>query len=417
MDLNQDSGRITRVIFDYAARIGQEQDTGAFLRLNADMARDLVAADRCSIWLVDHEAGQIHTEVAHGVGEIRIALGQGLVGACVEHGKPVLVNDTSADERFLNRIDKSSGYVTRSILVIPLRAADGRIIGAFQALNKPGGFTDADVTLLGLAASYSASAVETQRLRTEAEQARIMRRELEIARDVQARLVPQAPPKLEGLDCASFFRPAKFVGGDYFDFIETPGGGLAFTLGDVSGKGIPAAVLMASIQASLRILLQRGPDSLSEVLRDLNRSVYASSSSARYSTLFCGLIDCARSRLTYINAGHCPPILVRQGDSGSAIEHLATGGPPVGLLPVAIYTEGVVPLERGNLLMCFSDGISEATNASQEIWDEAELGRLVLAAGAMGAGELTDHVVRQADAFTGEAEQADDMTVVTLRLC
>ena len=413
--MENSSERISRVIFEYAARIGQEQDTDALLALNADMARDLVGADRCSIWLVDAEAGQLHTKVAHGVEEIRVKFGHGLVGACVAQDQPIVVNDASSDERFLNRIDKSSGYTTHSVLVIPMRAADGKVIGAFQALNKPGGFSDDDVSLLGLAGSYSASAIETQRLRQEAESAKMLRHELEIARDVQARLLPQNPPQPHGLECAAFIRPAKFVGGDYYDFIEAPGGTFAFTLGDVSGKGVPAAVLMASIQASLRIPLLRGPESLTALVTDVNRSVYASSSSTRYSTLFCGLIGDGGRRLTYVNAGQCPPVLIRSRENGVAIERLTAGGTPVGLLPVARYAEATVTLEPGDILVCFSDGISEATNVKEEMWPESDLDKLLCDSAACSAGEVVSRLVQAADAFTGEAEQADDMTVVVLR--
>jgi len=416
VDASSAGERISRVIFEYAARIGQEQDTDTLLRLNADMARDLVGADRCSIWLVDAPAGQLHTKVAHGVGEIRVGLGHGLVGACVDQGEPVIVNDTSADERFLDRIDKSSGYITHSVLAIPLRAADGKVIGAFQALNKPGGFSGSDVALLGLAGSYSAAAIETQKLRKQAEIARMFLHELEIARDVQAGLLPQGLPHIGGLDCAAFFRPAKLVGGDYYDFIETPGGGLAFTLGDVSGKGIPAAVLMASIQASLRIPLLRGPGSLIGLVEDVNESVYASLASTRYSTLFCGLIDARSRRLTYVNAGQCPPIFVQRREGGVAIERLTTGGTPVGLLPMARYEEATVRLASGDLLVCFSDGISEATNAREEFWQESEIENLLRDAAGLSAREVTDRLVQGADEFAGEAEQADDMTVVTLRV-
>jgi sigma-B regulation protein RsbU (phosphoserine phosphatase) len=414
--INGAGERISRVIFEYAARIAQEQDTDALLRLNADMARDLVGADRCSIWLVDTEAGQLYTRVAHGVEEIRVGLGHGLVGACVARLEPIVVNDTSSDKRFLNRIDQASGYVTHSVLVIPLRAAEGKVIGAFQALNKPGGFSEADVALLGLAGSYSAAAIETQRLRKEAETARLVLRELEIAREVQAALLPQHFPNVTGLDCAAFFRPAKVVGGDYYDFIETPDGALAFTLGDVSGKGIPAAVLMASIQASLRIPLRRGPESLARLVADVNKSVYASSSSARYSTLFCGLFDPRCRRLIYVNAGQCPPMLVRHGTDGIVIERLTSGGTPIGLLPIASYEEGTTVLQTGDILVCFSDGISEACNAKDEIWQESEIDDLLRTASDASAQEVTQRLVREADAFTGEAEQADDMTVVTIRV-
>ena len=416
MEAGNSGDRSLRIIFDYAGRIGQEQDTDTLLRLNADMARDLIGSDRCSIWLVDSAARQLHTKVAHGVGEIRVGLGHGLVGACVAKGEPVIVNDTSADQRFLDRVDHSTGYVTNSVLAIPLRTSDGTVIGAFQALNKPGGFSDSDVALLRLAGSYSAVAIETQRLRKDAETARMFRHELEIARDVQARLLPEGSPHVEHLDFAAFFRPAKFVGGDYYDFIDSPGGKLAFTLGDVSGKGIAAAVLMASIQASLRIPLLHGPESLTELLADVNRSFHDSYASMRYSTLFCGLIDASGRRLTYVNAGQCPPILVRRREAGVTIERLTTGGTPIGLLPAAQYSEDTVALEPGDLLVCYSDGVSEAMNSSGEMWRESEIVALLSAAANLSPREVTDRLIQGADAFAGEAEQADDMTVVTLRV-
>ncbi len=409
------SERVSRVIFEYAARIGQAQDTDFLLGLNADMARDLVGADRCSIWLLDVDAGQLYTTVAHGVGEIRVAVGDGLVGACVARGEPILVNDASRDARFLNRIDETSGYVTHSVLVIPLCTAEGKTIGAFQALNKSGGFSDSDVFLLQLAGSYSAAAIDAQRLRKEAETARLLLRELEIARDVQAGLLPQDLPKRSGLECAAFFRPAKFVGGDYYDFIEMPDGTLAFTLGDVSGKGIPAAVLMASIQASLRLSLLRGLEAITGLVADINESVCASSSSDRYSTLFCGLIDPRCRRLTYVNAGQCAPMIVRR-QSGITIERLTTGGTPIGLLPMAQYDEGATELQPGDIVVCYSDGISEACNSNEELWQESEIEDLLRAEKTWNAQEVTERLVQAADAFTGDAEQADDMTVVTLRI-
>ena len=416
MESNKTDDRISRVIFSYAARISQEQDTRALLQLNADMGRDLVSAERCSIWIVDTEAGQLYTTVAHGEGEIRVGLTHGLVGACVAGCAPIVVNDASADERFLGRVDQESGYITHSVLVIPLRTADGTVIGAFQALNKPGGFSDSDVALLGLAGSYSAAAIETHKLRREVESARLILRELAIARDVQAALLPQCTPDLQGLDCAVFFRPAEFVGGDYYDFVETPEGALFFTLGDVSGKGIPAAVFMASIQASLRILLIRGPESLTGVVSDVNKSVYASSHSGRYSTLFCGLIDPGSRRLFYVNAGQCTPIVVRHCDRDVTVERLNVGGTPPGLLPVAQYEEGSAVLEKGDVLVCFSDGISEARNSRHEFWHESEVEKLLRTASGATARELTERIVHAADAFAGDAEQADDMTVVTLRV-
>src|SRR5258708_7523213 len=129
--------RISRVIFEYAAKIGAAQDLDALLVLNAGMARGLVGADRCSIWLVDTKNGRLWTKVAQGVGELHIPIGQGLVGACIARNEAILVNDTSRDERFLRSVDIESGYVTTSVLALPLHGMDGKPMGAL--LNKPGG--------------------------------------------------------------------------------------------------------------------------------------------------------------------------------------------------------------------------------------------------------------------------------------
>src|SRR5262245_35532998 len=184
-DENKDAARVSEVIFDYAGRIGQERDPERLLELTAGLARDLVSADRCSIWLSDPVSGELSTQVAHGVGKIRIPSGHGLVGTCVRTGEAVLVNDAAADPRFSAAIDKDSGYHTESILTVPLRTSRGEVIGACQVLNKPGGFEPRDVGLLWLAASYSATAIETQRVQQEVEEARKLQSELEIAREVQ----------------------------------------------------------------------------------------------------------------------------------------------------------------------------------------------------------------------------------------
>lgn len=379
--------------------------------MNAAMARDLVGADRCSIWLIDSKTNQLWTKVAHGVDELRIPLGQGMVGACIAENTTIVVNDTSQDQRFHSQFDRKSGYLTRSVVSIPLRGAEGKVIGALQVLNKPGGFNERDVDLLGLAAAYSASALETQVLRLEAEAARLLRREIEIARSVQERLFPQDPPILPGLDYAARCRPAKSVGGDYFDFIAMPGGGMLFTLGDVSGKGIAAAVLMASIQASIRSQALRRPESVAALVTDFNQAVYSFSSNVKYSTLFCGLLDQENRMLTYVNAGQVPPVVIR---NGGQIERLREGGMPLGLMNNSRYQEADIVLEAGDVLVCFSDGISEATNVEEEMWDEGCL-TLLQHSAHLGAGEIIDRLVAGVDDFAGEAEQADDITVMVLK--
>lgn len=408
------SDRISRVIFDYAAKIGAAQDLDALLVLNAGMARGLVGADRCSIWLLDTKNNRLWTKVAHGVRELQIPIGQGLVGAAVARDETILVNDASGDERFLRSVDIGTGYVTKSALTMPLHGVDGKPIGAMQVLNKPDGFSPEDVDLLGLCGSYAASTLETQRLRKEAEVARLLLREMEIARDVQQRLLPQAPLPIPGLDYAGYCRSAELVGGDYYDFLPMPEGGFLFTLGDVSGKGIAAAVLMASMQASLRSQVVKTPASIAALIRDLNKAAYSFTTADKYSTLFCGLIDIRGAKLSYVNAGQVRPMLLRSGDR--SLERLDGGGFPVGLLDASEYEQREIELQPGDAVLCFSDGISEATNGQSEMWNESEVEKIVRTCCGLSAQQMIDRLVQATDKFTGEADQADDMTVIAMRV-
>lgn len=404
-----DSERISAVIFRYASRIGAEQDHDRLLELNADMARDLSGADRCSIWLRNERKKELWTKVAHGTKEIRVPEGTGLVGACAASNEAVVVNDVSADKRFFQHVDTSSGYVTRSVLALPLRGASGKVIGVLQVLNKPDGFDPADVEMLGLAASYAASTLETQRLRQEAEATRVLYRDLEIARDVQQSLLPQKFPAVAGLEYAGRCRPARAVGGDYYDFCPLDDGRFAFTLGDVSGKGIGAAMMMAGIHSSLRTQLLMGVPSIAEQLSTFNSAVHASSPPGKYSTLFVGIIDAARREISYVNAGHVMPMVVRKGE----LLRLEESGVPIGLLPSCRYEQTSVPLQAGDLLVCVSDGVTEAENSMGEFWDEKSAAQVTSKCAGL---EVIDRLIEGCDAFAAGHEQSDDITVIALRV-
>ena len=407
-----ESGVITRAIFEHATRISRVEKLEDLIRLNADFARDLAGADRCSLWLTDEKAGEIWTMVAHGVETIRIPYGQGLVGACIRDDQIMLVNDTANEPRLLRRIDQNSGYTTNQVLCVPLRS-ENRVIGALQLLNKPDGFTEADAGLLGLLAHFAASAIEAERLRRDAEGARLMRHELNLARDVQFRLLPRNPEGVRGIESAGFCRAARSVGGDFYDLLPLRDGRFAVTLGDVSGKGMPAAVMMASIQMLLRSHLQQSPDDLATMLTDINRTVYASSTAERYSTLFCGVISDDRTTLTYLNAGHIPPMLLR---ANGVLERLPGDGLPVGLLPEAEYQQQVVPLHEGDLLVVVSDGIVESCCAEGVFWEEQSVEDAVRLDGGIPISQIPEALFRRADDFAAGAEQYDDMTVVAARM-
>ncbi len=411
-EVSSRSDHIIRAVFEHAARISREQQIEELVRLNADFARDLIGADRCSLWLIDEAKNELWTKVAHGVAQLRIPMGEGLIGACIRDNQVLLVNNAEEETRLLRRVDHDSGYRTEQVLCVPL-LAEGRVIGALQLLNKPAGFTETDAGLLGLLAHFAASAIDSERLRQENESARLVTHELALAQEVQMRLLPDRPVSIDGLDCVGFCRPARSIGGDYYDLLPIKDGKFALTLGDVSGKGIPAAVMMASIQTLLRTLLQQDALHLASVLTALNQTMYETSTPERYSTLFCGVVSEDRSTLTYVNAGHTLPMLLR-GDG--SVERLAGGGPPLALLPGTNYAQINIRLEPADTLVVFSDGIVEARNPAGDFWEEEEFERVLLSNSVAPLAQVPELLCAAADDFASGAEQYDDMTVVAVRI-
>jgi phosphoserine phosphatase RsbU/P len=405
--------RISHVIFKHAARISQESDFSKLLYLNADLARDLTASERCSIWLIDADTGEMWTKVAHNMAEIRVPPGTGVVGACVLENRTIIVNDTSSDERFLRRVDDTSGYHTESLMAVPLRA-EGRVIGAMQVLNKPGGFSEHDAELLNFMALYSASEIQSERFRQEAEAARLLSRELELAREVQQNLLPRELDPVTGIEYEGFSRPAKSVGGDYYDFVASSDGQFSFTLGDVAGKGMPAAVLMASIQTLFRSHLLRRPLSLLTLFDEINQTIYRCSSLDRYSTLFCGVLDLKREKLSYVNAGHPAPMILRR--DARSVERIEGAGLPIGLFLSSQYEERTVEVHAGDLIVSISDGISEAFNAAGTMWDERQVEEILLEYRNESVGQIIAAIIQQVDQYAIGTEQYDDMTVSILRI-
>jgi phosphoserine phosphatase RsbU/P len=277
-------------------------------------------------------------------------------------------------------------------------------------------FTSTDIQLLDSVATQTGLALENSRLTTEiateVAQRERMNRELEIAREVQERLFPQSVPSIAGIELAGFCRPALGVGGDYYDYFALNDGELGIAVGDVSGKGIPAALLMASLRASLRAQTMRGESDLARLMENVNTLGYESSAVSKYATFFYGQYSPQTRLLRYVNAGHEPPIVFR----GSELIRLETGGPVVGLLRGVRYEQGTIELEPDDVLLAFTDGISEAMNTADEEWGVDSLVCCVRDSGGIVCRDMIQRVIASADAFTAGAKQHDDMTIVVARI-
>jgi sigma-B regulation protein RsbU (phosphoserine phosphatase) len=317
------------------------------------------------------------------------------------------------ERRALARLD--------SELLLPL-SLNQKLVGVMSLGPKRSEepFSPSDLRLLGSVATQTGLALENSRLTAQvgqeiAERER-RRRELEIAREVQERLFPQEYPPVPGLALAGACRPALAIGGDYYDFVPLPGGRLGIAIGDISGKGIPAALLMATLRAFLRGQTVRGRGDLSGLIADLSGLVYESSAPNRYATFFYADYDPASRRLVYVNAGHNPPLLLRGTAAGEAqVERLDAGGPVIGLLPECSYTQAEVELRAGDLLVAFTDGVSEAMTAAHEEWGEERLLPVLQQVRCEPPAVVIERVMAAADAFVAGAPQHDDMTLVVVR--
>jgi serine phosphatase RsbU (regulator of sigma subunit) len=245
--------------------------------------------------------------------------------------------------------------------------------------------------------------LEKQRERLEAE--------LDLARRIQARLLPSAPPRVTGLDVAGLSESAREVGGDYYDHLDLGDGRLLLVIADVSGKGVPAALLMSGFRAALmsQDLASLAPGAIAGRVNEfLNKSVEP----GRFVTAFLGLIDAASGRLTYVNAGHNPPLLLR---AGGDIEWLEAGGVILGIMPDVHYVGGEATLAPGDLVALYTDGVTEGANAANEMWGEARLTTLLRSVASECARDIATRIVRDVRTFEGERGPADDITVLVAK--
>jgi sigma-B regulation protein RsbU (phosphoserine phosphatase) len=302
-------------------------------------------------------------------------------------------------------------------LVLPL-SSNTEVIGLMGLGPKrsEAPFTPGDVRLLTAVAAQTGLALENSRLTaaiaTEVANREKAERELEIAREVQQRLFPQEYPPFPGIEYAGTCRPALGVGGDYYDFIKFSDTELGIAIGDVSGKGIPAALLMATLRAYLRGQTIRRDSDLGEMMANLNRLVYESSAPNRYATFFYAQYETNTRVLQYVNAGHNPPMLLK---SSGEVVRLDVGGPVIGLIEGCSYEQGQVLLDSGDVLVAYTDGVSEAMNRNQEEWGEEQLAATALPIRTGACQNLIARVIAAADEFAGGAPQHDDITLVVVR--
>ena len=302
-------------------------------------------------------------------------------------------------------------------VLVPLEGRTA-LTGFLTLSRSPGqpAFTATELSFLEQFGTAFGQTLETalfvERLSQDAVRRAHITRELALAREVQERLLPGALPSVPGLEAAAAYRSAEQVGGDYYDLFPTASGRLCVVIADISGHGISSALLMATLRASLHSLMEQADDDLAGTVDRLNRLLYTSSSTNRYATLFVLLYQPGQSVLSYVNAGHNPPLLLRANGS---LERLTAGGTVIGLLPSALWQAETLSFHPGDTLVAFTDGITETCNEAHEEWGEEGLLHALLSAPEGSAPSRIDFVLDQLRSYTGSMPQMDDRTLLLLR--
>ncbi len=333
-----------------------------------------------------------------------------LTGWMLKHRKSLRINDFQNDRRF--RRTGEAGWPIHSLLSVPM-VQKGRMIGVLTLFNKINreGFSEEEQRLLSIIASQSAQVIENVRLHQREQDLRLLQEEIRLAREIQLKLLPSDLPSIPGYQIAGRNLPANDVGGDYYDFIPISDHCYGFCLGDVSGKGMPAAMLMANLQATLRgqILTEADPN---VCIQRANRLIYLNTDSSKFVTLFYGILNTRTHRIQYCNAGHDNPFLFH---SNGSTKRLDVGGPVMGFIPELKYEQAHFTLNPCDLLLIYSDGISEAFNEQEEEFGEARLEELVIQNRYMSAAELMELVFDTVSQHSKGLPQMDDMTLFIIK--
>lgn len=375
---------------------------------------EAVPADRCLIMMRDEGSEDLRVAVARlrdrvgEVGEIRVS--RNVLDEVVIRGKSVLTSDAQHDPRFASGTVVLQGV--RSVLAVPLGVSD-KVFGIIYA-DSPiaeGRFTEDHLKVLTTLASVAAIRVENTRLVEARLERERLERELALASEIQQRFQPTAPPQVNGYELQGISFPCYEIGGDYYDFIEREDGRLVIALGDVSGKGTAAALLMSSLHAAVHA--QSGShDSLVATISAVNRYLAENIPANRFVTLFYAELDPESGALSFLNAGHNPPLIVH---AAGTVEQLASGGLPLGIKPDADYREGRTQLQRGDVLVIYSDGVTEAMSPTGEEFGPTRLYEVVSRNVNSSAAGIRDRIESSLTKFAQGTSASDDITLVIVK--
>jgi len=402
-------------VYSISGLLAGTLDLQQILDRTARMVCEVMKAKACGLRLLDETTGNLALRAVHNLSQEylnkgRVTVGENPVDAAAVQGQIVQIADAPSDPRTrYPQQAKKEGIVSGLVCGMIYR---GKAVGVLRVYTgEPHVFTPFEESLLRAVASQAAAAIVNARLVAETIEAELYTRQIAYAGEVQRRMIPAEPPASSHLDIGAIYRPTFDVGGDFYDFILLPSGNLGVGIADVSGKGVPASLLMASLRSALRVHACFTYD-IHRIMAGVNQHVCRETTLAEFATAFYGVASPDGRRLTYCNAVHDPPMLLRDG----RIQYLRTGGMLLGIDPDATFEQELVALQPGDVLLLYTDGAVEAMNFTDEQFGRPRLEASLLRYADQPAQRVAENILWDIRRFRGLADRIDDLTLVVLKV-
>lgn len=385
------------------------------LEMIMEKCMKVITVEAVSLLLVTADRKHLKFRVALGpkgkdIKPFFVEIGKGIAGSVAKTGKPIIIEDAYEDKRFDQSFDERSGFLTKSILCVPLIYKKRRI-GVVQALNrlddKP--FNEHDLRTFNIFAGQAALAIQNARLLYKAIEKEKLESQIAVASEIQRLIVPDELPKIKNLEMSGCYIPSQIVGGDFYTVLKINDTESIICIADVSGKSIPGALLVSTLHASLKAYLEFSTD-LKEIVGKLNELITNLSTADRFITLFLAKYNNEKEKLYYISAGHNPQYIIRN----SEVIKLSSTGICIGIMKFE-YKVSSIDLKEGDLLAFYTDGIVEARNKRKEVYGETRLEKVLIENQDQSCFQIQEKIMESVKKFSIKANEQDDITLLLVR--
>ncbi len=401
-------------ILEAAKLLNSTLDLAELTTIVLRIVRDEVGVARGTVFVMDRPRRQLRSLVAQDVEDkdIILPIGQGIAGVVAKTGETINIPDAYADPRFDSSFDLILGYRTTDIYCMPIVNRLGEIVGVLELLNRAKPLTEEDEAFLAGVSVHIGLALENAQLHREIVEKRKMEQELMLAREIQQNFYPAIPEVFGGVEICASSEMCEAVGGDYLGYFPFEDGRFLIIVGDVSGKGIGAALVMSSLHAACRALI-RHVHALEDITSIVNETFVETTGAGVFVTMLMMLVDPIGHRVHYIRAGHNPPLTVNP--SGETVVYDGGGDPPIGLFSRLKFRREISSVETGSVVVIYTDGVSEAENVLYEQFGTDRLSDLVSANRTLSASQIHGRIRAALKEFVGDEPLHDDSTLMVLK--